>query len=98
MITTLIVPNVNAFYHSQLEKRLCQQFGGFTATLGQGGWQTLDGRVICEPVTIYTIAASAHDDHFCNDFRDLAREIARDLEQECVYLSFSTDNAEFIAP
>ena len=107
MIITLIVPNVtpgrpyptNALYLRALEARLCQEFGGFTAAQGQGGWRGISGRVTCEPVTIYTIATYRPGvSDICTNFRDLAREIARDLEQECVYLSFSTDNAEFIVP
>ena len=98
MITTLIVPNVgNAEFNAGLHAQLCAKFGGFTAVQGQGGWKA-ENHVICEPVTVYTIA-TGDKSWSVLAFRALAKEIARDLAQECVYLAFAPDlSAEFIKP
>lgn len=42
--------------HAALQLALCADFGGFTCTLGQGGWIADTGKIYVDPVAVYTIA------------------------------------------
>lgn len=70
--------------------RIANIAGGFTSWEGQGGWKDSQGQLIVEPITI--VEASLNDSAELNSFnvgtfRLLAQCIARDLGQDCVYLS-----------
>ena len=74
--------------------------GGFTATQGTGGWIDGHGQLIVEPVTVFDCydpaetvpeLVRAHAD----DWRLLAAQIARELNQDCVYLEID-GKVEFI--
>lgn len=60
-LATLILPTVNndgvdqSDTHATLQFALCEAFGGFTRTIGQGGWKGPD-RVYLDPVAVYGIA------------------------------------------
>lgn len=36
-----------------IETRMCDAFGGFTAYDARGGWKAPDGDIVREPVTVY---------------------------------------------
>jgi hypothetical protein len=85
----LIVPNCNrntspiVAYGSWIAKIA----GGFTATQGTGGWIDDTGSLVVEPVTIFDCyCAPKRDSRYAADFYDLAKSIAADLHQDCVYL------------
>jgi hypothetical protein len=84
----------------QYGKAIADLAGGFTATQGMGGWKDNNGFLVVEPVTVFDCY---YDNSFKVDcvivdcFRDLARRIAGELKQDCVYLSID-GNAEFIKP
>jgi hypothetical protein len=82
----LIVPNVPTIRDTVAAygPAIADIAGGFTATQATGGWKDDSGRLIVEPVTVF-------DCHFTRGiflvkFYDLARKIARELHQDCVYL------------
>lgn len=60
-LATLILPTVNndgvdqTDTHAALQSVLCESFGGFTRTMGHGGWSG-PGKVYCDPVAVYGIA------------------------------------------
>ena len=66
--------------------------GGFTATQATGGWKDAKDDLIVEPVTVFDCYAAP--DSNClpgpfgigHDFAILARRIAKELHQDCVYL------------
>lgn len=77
--------------------RLC---GGFTAIPATGGWTDATGTLIMEPVTIFDVFVADTDYpviRLTRDLRGLASRVARDRQQECVYLSLN-DYVEFIQP
>jgi hypothetical protein len=88
---------------------IAQIAGGFTATQATGVWTDAIGKLIMEPVTVFdcdiAITDGTHgtrfpvaaDGHSCRDWRDLARRIARELHQECVYLAID-GVVEFVKP
>lgn len=39
-----------------IERRACEAFGGFTRADAHGGWVDSNGRVVTEPVAVYTFA------------------------------------------
>lgn len=43
----------------EIEARLCEAFGGFTATVGRGAWRDDAGRIVADAVTVYDIACPA---------------------------------------
>jgi hypothetical protein len=78
--------------------RIASIAGGFTAWSAKGGWIDGSGNLIVEPVTV--VECSIADDYVQANansgqasigplvrIRDLARQICRDLSQECVYLA-----------
>jgi hypothetical protein len=77
--------------------RIADIAGGFTSWVGIGGWKDSQGALIVEPVTIVECSIDECGDRIGNmqlgadiiraDFRLLARDIAKDLHQDCVYLS-----------
>lgn len=73
-------------------KQIASIAGGFTATQATGGWIDDQGNLIVEPVTVFDCSIS--EDCYlpgplgkANDFRNLAKKIAQELNQDCVYLS-----------
>jgi hypothetical protein len=86
--------------------RIAAIAGGFTATQGTGGWTDDNGSLIVEPVTVFDIAipqtftfADIHNNisGVQSAFRNLAKTIAQDLHQECVYLEID-GQVEFVKP
>lgn len=76
--------------------------GGFTATQGIGGWKDDKGNLVVEPVTIVDIAVGFQEHGLSVrvqliQLRNLAKTIARDLYQTCVFLSID-GKAEYVKP
>ena len=83
-------------------KAIAEIAGGFTATQGTGGWIDGQGALIVEPVVVFDCSFRGWDETLMDDgerqgsidlnngtrqeFRDLAKRIARDLRQDSVYL------------
>jgi hypothetical protein len=61
-LATLILPTVNndgvdqSDTHATLQHALCTAFGGYTRTVGEGGWLAPTGVVYSDPVAVYGIA------------------------------------------
>ena len=74
--------------------RIAAITGGFTAFPGTGGWIDGTGKLVKEFVTVFDcyIPTDGYKEHSLStgidQFRNLARIIARNLNQHCVYLSF----------
>jgi hypothetical protein len=70
--------------------------GGFTVTQATGGWKDNQGNLIVEPVTVFdcNIPNRSVLDLLAGSetiaFRQLARRVARELNQDCVYLSIDS--------
>ena len=79
--------------------------GGYTSYRGQGGWINSMGLLVEEPVTIVDCNIQSHTDWGLSPvaigcvkaFRALARTIAVELSQECVFLSID-GKAELVRP
>lgn len=78
-------------------KAIADIAGGFTASQATGGWIDGDGELIVEPVTVFDIVVA--QEYISTNatsgqssvgpamrFHDLAKRIARELHQDCVYL------------
>ena len=89
MMIKLIVPNCNRQTSPVVAygKAIADISGGFTATQATGGWIDPSGLLIVEPVTVFDMIDSAPTELTLTSYRKLARLIARDLAQDCVYLS-----------
>lgn len=69
---------------AELENALCAQFGGWTATDGQGAWN--EGSVVLrEDVRVYTLAASIG--LTSDDLAQLRHRVKVLLDQRAVYLA-----------
>jgi hypothetical protein len=101
MNVRLIIPNCNRNTSPLVAygKTIADIAGGFTATQATGGWIDRQGLLVVEPVTVFDCSLGLYDpqtiaDH-SNAFRAIAKQIARELRQDCVYLSID-GIAEFI--
>lgn len=82
--------------HDRLKRALAQNFGGYTVTIGSGGWVDGRGFLIRETVAIYDIAMP---DTKLNRsrVRDLAYLTAVELKQESVYVRTPDGNVHIDA-
>lgn len=77
-----------------LSETLVEAFGGCTVTTGHGCWKhPVTGKVIAEPVRVYTVAVGWYPGVLCEAntkvlraLRDIARAACIAGRQECVYL------------
>lgn len=84
---------VSSEYFAEVEARIEDVAGGWTLTHGIGGWLGDDGRYR-EPVRLYAMDVDDLDALRASiALRGLAQKIARELDQEAVYLT-----AQEIAP
>jgi hypothetical protein len=83
----IIIPNCNRNTSPLVAygSRIADIAGGFTSWQGIGGWKDSQGALIIEPVTI--VEASHGNRGEIGQWRLLAADIARDLNQDCVYLA-----------
>jgi hypothetical protein len=81
--------------HVALRKALVQEFGGFTAVDGAGGWVNADGVLVSEPVTVYDVAGDYPMNYA---LRSIAAEFATLAGQDCVYCRDFDGNVELVAP
>lgn len=80
------VEYVNAI-HAKLEYRLAQEFGGYTATVGKGGWVDDQGDLVQDDVIVYDVAGvgSVADE---NELMYIAQTFRNMAQQDCVYVRF----------
>jgi hypothetical protein len=76
----------------QIEEALLVIAGGFTLTHGIGAWKSGD-TIYREPVRLYHTDADEADGLL---LAELARNVARDLQQEAVYLTATDIDAQLI--
>ena len=99
MQVRLIVPNPPTYDvpHDRVQaygEAIADIAGGFTAMQGTGGWKDDNGTLIVESVTVFdcTMPDEPSTPYSAEtglpQFRQLAKRIARELNQDCVYLSF----------
>jgi hypothetical protein len=83
----LIVPNCNRNTSPIVAygMAIADIAGGFTASQATGGWIDGKGKLIVEPVTVFDCFV-VPDGVVCGKFYDLAKRIATELHQDCVYL------------
>lgn len=82
--------------HSKLRKALCDTFGGFTATGGQGGWRAPDGSIVQDNVTVYDVAMDGHRDGPYDALARIAIEAGKALNQQSVYVRYCNGNVDII--
>ncbi len=87
----LIVPSHNDDIVKPYRDRLIAACGGATQTQGQGYWQDAHGNVVYDDVTI--LDADATDARPVPEYVlwRIARDIAKDLHQDCTYLRIGND-------
>ena len=99
----LIVPNeyreANGTHDTNLvpyQGAIANIAGGFTASQAPGGWKDDSGNLIVEPVTVFDCFV-VPDGEICGRFENLAKRIARELHQDCVYLEID-GLVQFVKP
>lgn len=68
-----------------VEGRLLGVAGGFTLTVGQGGWLDQYGNILREPMRIYDV--DTDDPEASGKLHELAKIVRGALAQEAVYLT-----------
>jgi hypothetical protein len=93
----LIVPNCNRKVSPIVAygRSVAEIAGGFTATQATGGWIDGSNLLVVEPVTVFDCHVQDPYGNRADLFRDLARKIARELRQDCVYLEIDGE-VEFV--
>jgi hypothetical protein len=89
-----------------IERRIVAIFGGFTSSVGTGAWRAPDGHTDVEAVRMYDIAVPAF---MAGDpdrawlgasltLREIARDAARAMRQECIYLRLPDGEVRLVGP
>lgn len=76
-----------------LRRELCELAGGYTETMGRGGWVNDEGKTLDEEVTIFDVAVGPLQ---IPQLRSIAREMGERAEQKCVYLRLPYGEIELI--
>lgn len=84
-------------WERQAKIKLASLFGGFTAYHGQGGWFSEEHGLIEENVTIVQAFTDEQGLAKVGQVKELAQEIAREMEQEVVSVEVD-GQLNFIAP
>jgi hypothetical protein len=90
MNVRIIIPKWSKAYLAQIATIA----GGFTSWQGTGGWNDSKGNLIVEPVTIVDIDT---DTEKIDSLRAIARQVAIDQVQECVFFSIN-GVVEYVKP
>lgn len=97
-----ISPKVAVAALTEMRGLLCDKFGGYTETAGQGGWQ--EGKMkIIEPCIVFTCVAEAL---FSSSYEEtkaissvvntIGRTFAKKFDQKCVMVTIKDINCLFI--
>lgn len=81
--------------HALLRLDMVENFGGFTAIPGNGGWQNDAGKLFFEPVTVYHVAMDETEEN-AQRWRMLARHAATMGAQESVFITQANGMVEFV--
>lgn len=99
-LATLILPTVNNDGVDQtdtllaMQSVLCDTFGGFTCTIGEGGWKSDRGSFYRYPVAIYSIAMP-DDSESRAKFDSIARFYGHMAGQICVMVTHANGKVVF---
>lgn len=78
------------------ESYLASTFGGYTSLRAKGAFKNGDGVIQREDVIVYYIACEW--DHEANSsLRTIAADMARLMDQECVYMETPDHGVEFVS-
>jgi hypothetical protein len=82
--------------HLWLQHQLIERWNGYTAMPNSTGmWKDDDGNGYFEPVTVYMVAMERAD---VIHLREVAAEVARLGDQQCVMIVTPQGDVEFIKP
>lgn len=82
--------------HLWLQEQIVQRWNGYTAVPSATGmWQDGEGNGHFEPVTVYMVAMERAD---VIHLREVAAEVARLGDQQCVMIVTPMGDVEFIKP
>lgn len=86
---------IHASIRDLLREKLARAFGGYTETIGHGGYIMEDGTLKQETVLIYDIAI---EDHYYPVLTSIAQWLAMVANQETVYVRRPDGNVVFYDP
>ena len=102
-LATLILPTMNnagvdqTDTHIALQSQLIAEFGGFTVAHGNGGWRDdSTGKVMCDPVAVYSIAMDQNDANDAGALESIARFYGHMAGQVCVMVTHASGEVVFI--
>lgn len=80
---------------TEIEEAIHEIGSGFTVHTGTGSWKDDEGRIHEEAVSVYTFDVA--DGYRAGpQVQNLARKIARDLDQKAVYVTWTPTNGSFV--
>lgn len=77
------VGNALTYEHNEFQVALINAFGGFTRTLGLGGWRADNGNIVQEEIAIYDIAVE--DSPASVKLRIFSMELLKTADQDAIY-------------
>lgn len=98
-LATLVLPITNnsgedqSDTHLALRATLCDVFGGYTVTTGNGGWSD-KGKVFNDPVAVYSIAMEMNGENFVA-LESIARFYGHMAGQICVMVVHCNGDVAF---
>ncbi len=80
---------------SEVRSRMLDVFGGYTETVGMGGWADA-GSIYREPVAIFDVAIDPFDSTKTGALLALAQHVRQQLYQEAVYLRWYDGDIQLV--
>jgi hypothetical protein len=91
---TLIIPTWNQEYITDIIEKLASTFGGVTEhSSSYGHWIDEEGNFLRDQITQVFVVCN---DNGLSKLRKIAQQLAKDLDQDCVYLDYHEVSMELI--
>ena len=93
---TLVVPSANPLEYASIVGRIIQKWGGVTVVEACGWWMDADGKAVQDRNSILMCSVGGIDDEVYGWWHDMADIVRKVFDQECVFLSFTSQDAELV--
>ncbi len=94
---TLIMPTINRREMTSFASSIAERWGGLTTWAGFGVWKNGKGQLIWDSVTVFSCSIQdVIDGNAYEWWHSLADAVRRTFKQECVFLSFTPQDAELV--
>ncbi len=94
---TLVIPSIRQMDVNLFAYQIVNRWGGLTSWTASGCWSNADGMLAVERVTVLACSVRAMiDEDVYQWWHDLADRVRVQFDQDCVFLSFTPEDAELV--